>query len=179
MFFLAATLVGWIGDFVYRKKNTCNKKKDVYHVNENNVECILRLHLVNVTWPCVIMTNGHVTVYHYNDTRSTVARWSFDNDQRHVTAFRPIRDAAHSWSHDKIGWRLKKNWRKFSVAVFIFTYFQQYFSGPLTYGVDRPHRSATAIDPRQIGVSVFERKVGGGMFCSENRSGMGILDFTV
>ena len=26
-------------------------------------------------------------VYHYNDTRSTVTRQSFDNDKRHVTAF--------------------------------------------------------------------------------------------
>jgi len=39
---------------------------------------------------------GHVTVYHYNDTRSTVTRRSFDNDQLHVTAFRPISEAAHS-----------------------------------------------------------------------------------
>jgi len=44
-----------------------------YHVY--NVEYILCLHLVNVTWPCVIiMINCHVTVYHYNDTRSTVTR---------------------------------------------------------------------------------------------------------
>ena len=47
------------------------------------------------------MINGHVTVYHYNDTRSTVTRLSFDNDQRHGTAFRPISEAAHSWSYDK------------------------------------------------------------------------------
>jgi len=33
------------------------------------------------------MINGHVTVYHYNDTRSTVTRRSFDNDKRHLTAF--------------------------------------------------------------------------------------------
>jgi len=32
---------------------------------------------------------GHVTVYHYNDTWLTVTRRSFDDDQRHVTAFRP------------------------------------------------------------------------------------------
>jgi len=31
---------------------------------------------------------------------STVTRWSFDNDQRHVTAFRPISKTAHSWSDD-------------------------------------------------------------------------------
>jgi len=48
------------------------------------------------------MINGHVTVYHYNDTRSTVTRRSFDNDKRHVTAFRPISEAAHSWSYDNI-----------------------------------------------------------------------------
>jgi len=47
-----------------------------------------------------MMINGHVTVYHYNDTRSTMTRLSFDNDQRHVTAFRPISEAAHSWSYD-------------------------------------------------------------------------------
>jgi len=56
-----------------------------------------------VTWLCVIiMINDHVTVYNYNDTRSTVTRWSYDNDQRHVTAFRPISEAAHSWSCDNI-----------------------------------------------------------------------------
>ena len=37
---------------------------------------------------------------HYNDTQSTMTYWSFDNDQRHVTAFWPIRKAAHSWSYD-------------------------------------------------------------------------------
>ena len=47
------------------------------------------------------MINGHVTIYHYNDTRSTVMRWSFDNDKRHVMIFRPIREARHSWSYDK------------------------------------------------------------------------------
>ena len=40
----------------------------------------------------IIMINGHVTVYRYNDTRSTVTRYTirdavFDNDKRHVTAF--------------------------------------------------------------------------------------------
>jgi len=48
-----------------------------------------------------IFNERHVTVYHYNDTRSTVTRSSFDNDKRHVTAFRPISEAAHSWSYDK------------------------------------------------------------------------------
>ena len=41
-------------------------------------------------------------VYHYNDTRSTVTRWSFDNDKRHVGAFPPISEAADSWSHDNV-----------------------------------------------------------------------------
>jgi len=27
----------------------------------------------------------------------TVKRWTYDNAQRHVTAFRPISEAAHSW----------------------------------------------------------------------------------
>ena len=39
--------------------------------------------------------------------RSTVTRSSFDNDfdndERHVTAFRPISEAAHSWSYDNHG----------------------------------------------------------------------------
>jgi len=52
--------------------------------------------------------NDHVTVYHYNDTRSTATRWSFDNDQRHVMAFRPISEAAHSWSYDKYLWKLNR-----------------------------------------------------------------------
>jgi len=34
-----------------------------------------------------------------------VTRWSFDNDERHVTAFRPISEAAHSWSYDKLKWQ--------------------------------------------------------------------------
>ena len=36
-------------------------------------------------------SDRHVTVYHCND-----------NDQRHVTAFPPIIEAAHSWSYDKL-----------------------------------------------------------------------------
>jgi len=63
-----------------------------------NTEYILCLHSVNIMWPCVIITiNGHMTVYRYNDTRSTMMRWSFDNDERNVTAIRPISEAAHSW----------------------------------------------------------------------------------
>jgi len=37
---------------------------------------------------------------------STVTRSAFDNDECHVTAFRPICDAAHSWSYDNICWLL-------------------------------------------------------------------------
>ena len=40
-----------------------------------------------------------------NDTRSTVTRWSFDNDKPHVTAFRPISETANSWSYDNKQWR--------------------------------------------------------------------------
>jgi len=43
-----------------------------------------------------------MTVYHCNDTWSTVMCWSFDNDQRHVTAFWPVCEAGHSWSYDEV-----------------------------------------------------------------------------
>jgi len=43
------------------------------------------------------------------------------------------------WLFDIIGGRHERNYREFSVAGFIFTYVQKYFSGPLT-GSDRPHR---------------------------------------
>ena len=33
-------------------------------------------------------------------TRVTVKRWTYDNAQSHVTAFRPISEAAHSWSYN-------------------------------------------------------------------------------
>ena len=67
-----------------------------------SVEYILCLHLVNVTWPCIIiMINSHVTIYH---TRSIATHWSFDNDKCHITAFRPISEAAHSWSYDNQTW---------------------------------------------------------------------------
>jgi len=40
-------------------------------IKEILMECGWLWHLVNVTWPCVIiMINGHVTVYHYNDTHT-------------------------------------------------------------------------------------------------------------
>jgi len=32
----------------------------------------------------------------------TVKRWTYDNAQRHLTAFRPISEAAHSWSCDNL-----------------------------------------------------------------------------
>jgi len=48
------------------------------------------------------LSGRHITVYHYNDTRSTVTHWSFDYDQLYVTAFRPICEAADSWSYDKV-----------------------------------------------------------------------------
>ena len=39
----------------------------------------------------------------YNMSDSvTVTRRPFDNAQRHVTAFRPVSDAVHSWSYDNI-----------------------------------------------------------------------------
>jgi len=41
----------------------------------------------------IIMSNG-----------VTVKRWTYDNAQRHVTAFRPISEAAHSWSYDNTFW---------------------------------------------------------------------------
>jgi len=33
----------------------------------------------------------------------TVTHSAFDNDECHVTAFRPISEAAHSWSYDNCG----------------------------------------------------------------------------
>ena len=47
-----------------------------------------------------------MTFYHYNDIRSTVTHWSFNNVQRHVTAFRPFSEAAQSWSYDSCLWYL-------------------------------------------------------------------------
>jgi len=44
--------------------------------------------------------NVHVIVQHCNVARSTTTRSSFDNDERHVTAFRSISEAARSWSYD-------------------------------------------------------------------------------
>jgi len=36
--------------------------------------------------------------------RVTVKRWTYDNAQRHVTAFQLISEAAHSWSYDNQIW---------------------------------------------------------------------------
>ena len=70
--------------------------QDKQNVNKNNVEYILRLHLVKVTWPL----HGHPG-WHYNDsTGRPPTRSAFDNAQRHVTAFRPISEAARSWPCD-------------------------------------------------------------------------------
>ena len=57
-----------------------------------------RIYQVNVTWPVVIIMS---TGRHYNDYRSTVKRWTFDNAQRHVMTFWPISEASCSWSCDK------------------------------------------------------------------------------
>jgi len=35
--------------------------------------------------------------------RVTMKRWTYDNAQPNVTVFRPISEAAHSWSYDKNG----------------------------------------------------------------------------
>jgi len=43
----------------------------------------------------------YLDVRHWTVWRSTVARWTVDNAQHHVTAFRPISEAARSWSYDK------------------------------------------------------------------------------
>ena len=67
-------------------------KKKQKNVNKNNVEYILRLYLVNVTW----RHPGDIIM----SPRVTVKRWTYDNAQRHVTAFRPISEAAHSRSYD-------------------------------------------------------------------------------
>ena len=79
---------------VWQKKTNKNKQ----NVNKN-AEYILRLHLVNVTWPL----RGHPG-WHYNVTWVTVKRWTYDNAQRHVMAFRPISEAARCWSCDNQMW---------------------------------------------------------------------------
>ena len=93
---------GGVSDsFTYKMAAMQNKQ----NVNKNNVEYILCLHLVRVTWPL----HGHLG-WHYNDYRLPLVivmttgrpptRSAFDNAQRHVTAFRPISEAVRSWSCD-------------------------------------------------------------------------------
>ena len=71
------------------------------NVNKNNVEYVLglqcRIYLVNVTWPS---DSSMSDVRYWTIWRSTVTRSTFDNAQRHVTAFRPISEAARSGSCD-------------------------------------------------------------------------------
>jgi len=54
----------------------------------------LKLQCCMVTWLCNIAMS-----HSRPPTRS-----SFDNDERHVTAFQPISEAAHSWSYDNTHW---------------------------------------------------------------------------
>jgi len=51
-----------------------------------------------------MITASRSTGSHYNDYRSTVTRWSFDNAERHVIAFWPISEAARCWSCDNQIW---------------------------------------------------------------------------
>ena len=57
--------------------------RDVYHYDDHNDS-----------------HNDHYDARMVNASRSTVTRSAFDNDECHVTAFRPISEAAHSWSYD-------------------------------------------------------------------------------
>ena len=83
---------------LYLIKTYSKTPKNKQNVNKNNVEYMLCLHLVNITW--------RHPGWHYNviimSPRVTVKQWTYDNAQRHVTAFRPISEAAHSWSYDSI-----------------------------------------------------------------------------
>ena len=87
--------------FAYKMAAMQNKR----NVYKNNVEYILRLqcriYLVNVKWPSYRSMSD---VRHWTVWRSTVTRWTFDNAQRHKTAFRPISEAARSWSCDNRKW---------------------------------------------------------------------------
>jgi len=74
-------------------KTPKNKNKQTKRKQKQRRIYILRLHLVNVTW----RHQG----WHYNITpgdREALNIWI--DAQRHVTAFRPISEAAHSWSYD-------------------------------------------------------------------------------
>ena len=91
---------GGVGDLPTRWRQ-CKTNK-IENVNKNNVEYVLRLqcrkYLLNVTWPS---DSSMSDVRHWTVWRPIVTRWTFDNAQRHVTAFRPISEAARSWSCDK------------------------------------------------------------------------------
>ena len=52
---------------------------------------------------CDIFNRG---LSYLNVARTIVTRSSFDNDERHVTAFWPINEAVHSWPYDKMAYRL-------------------------------------------------------------------------
>jgi len=62
----------------------------------------------SVTWPCdIAVSHGHMVTWQCNIAmlHGRLPTCSlFDNDERHVTAFRPISEAAHSWSCDKCRW---------------------------------------------------------------------------
>jgi len=59
------------------------------------------------------------------------------------------------WLFDIIGGRHERNYEEFSVAGFIFTYFQKYFSGSLTGG-SPPSPLPTPMDPPLV-VTCAER----------------------
>jgi len=86
------------GRFAYKMAAMQNKQNE----NKNNVEYVLRLqcriYLLNVTRPS---DSSMSDVRHWTVWRSTVTRWTFENAQRHVTAIRPISEAARSWSCDE------------------------------------------------------------------------------
>jgi len=59
--------------------------------------------------------HGHVTVRYlqYRTVDRRHVHSAYDNDECHVTAFRPISEAAHSWSYDNLTcrwtWKLDSN----------------------------------------------------------------------
>jgi len=65
---------------------------------------------VTLPWPYRLYNCTYLLVYSSIGTResSIVTRSAFDNDQRNVTAFRPISEAAHSWSYDKHNYTTRK-----------------------------------------------------------------------
>ena len=94
---------------MYLMKTYSKTPKNKENVNQNYVEYILRLHFVKVTW-CHLGWHYNVTWVtlqcHLGDItmslRVTVKRWTYhtyDNAQRHVTAFWPISEAAQKWFH--------------------------------------------------------------------------------